>query len=105
MGTVPMVVNWVTITMPRTNPILIVHIPIAIVIHAVIRNLIGIGPHIGRQIIVGVAHPGIDHCNNDILRTGGQVPGIGDIGICARNSPSLSIVIQPPQPTIGKPSI
>ena len=62
----------------------IVDIPVGIVVDPIAWDLAWIPPHLSREVLVGIANAGIDHCDDDIRRSRGDVPGghRADVGSC-----------------------
>ena len=52
----------------------VVHVAVAVVVHAVAGNLLRVGPDVGRQVGVRDVHAGVDHGDHDVPVAAGRQP-------------------------------
>ena len=65
MGTVTLIVHGAASVCHSIVAVVVIHIAVAIIIPAVIRDFTGVDPDVILQILVGIVHTGIDNGNDD----------------------------------------
>ena len=99
MGAVTVVVHRVAVVVDEIVAVDVVDKAVAVVVHAVARNLTRVLPGIGSKVAMGVVDAGVDDSDHDIPRTGGDIPRFECVDIGVVDPTSLSGVVQPPQAT------
>ena len=57
---------WIAIVIHGIDAINVVHVPIAVIVNAIARNLAGIAPHICAEVLVAVSHAGVEHRDHHV---------------------------------------
>ena len=105
MGAVAVVIRRVATAGDGVESVDVVDDPVPIVIHAVPGDLIGVAPHIQRQILVRVADAGIDHRDDDVLRAVARVPRFRRIDVGVASAGGLPRVVEPPERAVVETGI
>src|SRR3990167_6815162 len=86
MGSMIMIIQWITIIIRKIIPINVIYKSVVIIIEFVSWNFGLVFPHIGRNILMRVINPRINDCDNNILTSLCCCPGFGGIDISICNS-------------------
>ena len=86
VGSVPVVIQGISCSRYRVDPVVIVHETVAVVIESVSWSFPRIAPHVCVEIGVVVINSGVDHENErPIIRSAcGVIPRRGQVHICDR---------------------
>ncbi len=102
VSSVAVAIHRVTVVADDVRAVNIVHIAVKIVVQTVVRHLILIDPHLVGQVLMGVAHTGVDHGNDSVAGADGDVPRLGGIYVGAVRAAVLPLVVQAPERAVGE---
>ena len=102
MGAVAVGIHRVAVIADGVRAVDIVDIAVEIVIQAVVRHLVRVDPHLVDQILMSVAHAGVDHGNDNVAGTDGEIPCLRGVDVGVVRAAVLSLVVQAPQCPVGK---
>ena len=100
MGAVAVVVHGIAGVVYGIDTMHVVHVTVAVVIGAVAGNFTRIHPHVAGQILVRVAHSGVDHRHDDVGRAVLRIPCILRVNVRAGRAAVNAGVVQPPKGTV-----
>src|SRR5262249_9210453 len=100
LHTVGVVGHRVTVVVDEVVTVDVVHVPVAVVVDAVPRDLVRVAPDVGDQVRVVVVHAAVEHGDEDVGRAGGDLPRLGGVDVGVRRVAPLAGVVEVPLPDI-----
>ncbi len=94
---VVVVVHRIAAAGDRVEAVHVVDDAVAVVVHAVARDLGRVDPHVGGQILVRVVHAGVDHADDDVGAADAVVPRLDGVDVSVRGAAGLAGVVEPVQ--------
>jgi len=86
----------ITVVVDKIRTDHVVDKSVVIVVRTIACNLARVVPHLRSQITVRITNTAIDHSDNNVGRTCGNVPGFNRINVNSRSAPLLAGILQTP---------
>ncbi len=86
MRAVSVIVDRVVVVVVEVPAVNVVDEAVAVVVDAVLRDLVGVGEDVGGEVLVKDVHTGVDDGDHDLARPGDVVPGLRRTDVRARGA-------------------
>jgi len=97
VGAVTVVVHRIAVVVEEVVAVNVVNVTVAVIVHAIARDLAGIGPYVLREVGVVVVDACIDDRDHNVGRPGLDVPRRGGVDVGIGIPAALAGVVHPPQ--------
>src|SRR3989338_642096 len=99
VSSVVIVVHGIIIVIHFVDAVTIIHEAVAIIVQSVAVTIVAVLEHIRREILVVVVDAGIDHGDNNITASRGDVPRLRRIDVRILGATGLSRIVETPERT------
>ena len=97
MCAVCVVVVRVVVVVVKVPAVNVIDVSVAVVVLAIARNFVGVGPHVCMQVLVVAIDSRVDDPNEYVLTAGLELPGLGTVNVLVVRAPGLAGVVHAPK--------
>ena len=98
---VAVIVHGIAAVGDGVDAVNIIHKTVAIIINPVAGNFARIHPHVVRQVLVRIAHAGVNDRHDDGARRVLNIPSVGSVDVRAGDTSQLTGIVQSPERTVS----